>query len=308
MIKLSCCLDNSLVVVMIQLSQKLFIPPKQSVIWMNLKQFKITLQEIKEKVLVASQQKVNLKRVVSDGSYIYDYKFNKAKYLADRIKRSAGELVTQIEGVHKKNRNKRFEEWLTKVMINARFIVEQYLEPNKVIPIIEQIERDLEEIEKVEKLESEIRSFEKEAAATPLPKSSREEIRLNFSIQNLPEEINDNIEADVYELQKCFDASCYRSSIILCGRLLETALHRKYFEVTGKDALEKNPGIGLGKLVARMREKEIRLDPGLPQQIHFINQVRIFSVHTKQEAFNPSKNQAQATILYTMDVLGKLFV
>ena len=204
MIKLSCCLDNSLVVVMIQLSQKLFIPPKQSVIWMNLKQFKITLQEIKEKVLVASQQKVNLKRVVSDGSYIYDYKFNKAKYLADRIKRSAGELVTQIEGVHKKNRNKRFEEWLTKVMINARFIVEQYLEPNKVIPIIEQIERDLEEIEKVEKLESEIRSFEKEAAATPLPKSSREEIRLNFSIQNLPEEINDNIEADVYELQKCF--------------------------------------------------------------------------------------------------------
>ena len=131
--------------------------------------------------------------------------------------------------------------------------------------------------------------------------------RSNFTLPELPDEIQENVQADVDELHKCFDAGCYRSAIILCGRIIETALHRKYFEVTGNDALEKEPGIGLGKLIARMNEKSVKLDPGLPQQIHFINQVRIFSVHTKQEAFNPSKNQAQATVLYTMDVLGKLF-
>ena len=274
---------------------------------MGIKQFQTTLNEVKEKVLVASRQKVDLKKVVTNGSYIYDYKFNKAKYLADRIKRSAADLVKQIEQIHKTNRNKRLDEILNKVMINSRFVLEQYLEPDKTLPIIEQIERDLAELAKLEELEKEINDFEKEAAAMPLPKSAGNGIKLNFEMPELPEEIAENIQADVEELKKCFASECYRSSIILCGRIIETALHRKYFEITGKDALEKEPGIGLGKLVARMSEKNVRLDPGLPQQIHFINQVRVFSVHTKQEAFSPSKNQAQATVLYTMDVLGKLF-
>jgi hypothetical protein len=131
--------------------------------------------------------------------------------------------------------------------------------------------------------------------------------KLNIIVPPLPAEITDNVKADIEELERCYYAGCYRSSIILCGRVIETALHRKYFEVTGNDVLEKEPGIGLGKLIARMAEQSIRLDPALPQQIHFINQVRIFSVHSKQEAFIPGKNQAQATILYTIDVLGKLF-
>jgi hypothetical protein len=271
---------------------------------MTIEQFKFTLAEIKEKVLVASQQKVNLKQVVSDGSYIYDYKFNKAKYLSDRIKSSATELVKLMDKVNKSNRNPRLTELLVKIMINTKFIQESFLEPLKILPIIEQVERDLKELDKLQQLENEIKSFEKEAAAS-LP--HRSDIKMNFSLPNLPEEITENIKADVDELQKCYSAGCYRSSIILCGRIIETALHRKYFEVTGNDALEKEPGIGLGKLVARMSENSVRLDPGLPQQIHFINQVRIFSVHTKENAFSPNKSQTQATILYTMDVLGKLF-
>lgn len=273
---------------------------------MSLPQFRLTLSEIKEKVLTASQQKVNLKRVVADGSYIYDYKFNKAKYLADKVKRSSVELVETIEKLHKSNRNKQLEPIITKIMVNSKFIKEFYLEPAKVLPIIEQIERDLKDAEKISEIEKEIKDFEKEAAASPSARGNGE-IKMNFDLPNLPEEISDNIKADVDELQKCFASACYRSAIILCGRVLETALHRKYFEVTGNDALEKEPGIGLGKLVARMSEKSIKLDPALPQQIQFINQARIFSVHTKQEAFSPSKNQAQATMLYTIDVLGKLF-
>ena len=272
-----------------------------------LNQFQITLNEIKEKVLVANGQKVNIKQAVSNGNYMFDYKFNKAKYLADKIKRSSSDLVSEIEKAHKSNKNPRLTEILTKMMVNARFVKELYLEPVKVLPIIEQIERDLKEYNKMQDLEKEISDIEHEAAASPAAKPKPGEIKLNFPLPELPEEIADNIKADADELEKCFYAGCYRSSIVLCGRIMETALHRKYFEITGNDALEKEPGIGLGKLIARMSEKNIKLDPALPQQIHFINQARIFSVHTKQDAFVPNKNQAQATILYTMDVLGKLF-
>lgn len=123
----------------------------------------------------------------------------------------------------------------------------------------------------------------------------------------IPSEIYPELEADVNEMGKCFNTGCYRSVVVLCGRVLEVLLHRKYFEVTGNDLLEKNPGIGLGNLIAKMKEREVNFDPALTQQIHLINQVRIFSVHKKQEVFYPSRGQAQAVILYTMDVMEKLF-
>jgi len=123
----------------------------------------------------------------------------------------------------------------------------------------------------------------------------------------VPHEIKEDIDADVQEMSKCYDAGAYRSAVILCGRILETALHRKYFELTGNDLLEKSPGIGLGNLISKISDKGGVLDPGLGNQIHLINQVRIHSVHKKQEAFQPSKEQTQAIILYTMDVLKKLF-
>lgn len=126
-------------------------------------------------------------------------------------------------------------------------------------------------------------------------------------IPELPEGIVADVVADLNEIRKCFEAAAYRSCVILCGRVLETALLRKYFEVTGNDLLETSPGIGLGKILAKLTEKNIQFDPGLTQQIHLINQVRIFSVHIKKEAFYPSKGQAHAIILYTLDVMKKLF-
>ncbi|MBW2973472.1 hypothetical protein KY346_03715 [Candidatus Woesearchaeota archaeon] len=123
----------------------------------------------------------------------------------------------------------------------------------------------------------------------------------------LPADISDAVKADVDELQKCYAAGCYRSTVIICGRLLEIALHRVYFDATKNDLLEKSPGIGLGNLIAKLKDNNIELDPGLSNQIHLINQVRIHSVHHKKEVFTPSREQAHAIMLYTMDVLGKLF-
>jgi len=132
-------------------------------------------------------------------------------------------------------------------------------------------------------------------------------IRVHFNSDILPDEIRSDIIADLKETGMCFNNSCYRSAIILCGRILETALHRIYYDVTKNDLLEKSPGIGLGNLIAKLREKGIELDPGLGNQVHLINQLRIYSVHKKQNAFDPSKTQAHAIILYTIDILDKLF-
>ena len=134
-----------------------------------------------------------------------------------------------------------------------------------------------------------------------------EKTALSFKIGNIPMEIAAEMNSDLNELERCFKAGCYKASVILCGRLLEAALHRVYYEKTENDLLEKAPGIGLGNLIAKMKEQGIALDPAISQQIHLINQVRIYSVHQKKEAFKPSEQQAHAVILYTVDVIKKLF-
>lgn len=132
--------------------------------------------------------------------------------------------------------------------------------------------------------------------------------KISFDLDfRLPIEINAEIKTDVNEVEATFNADCYRSSVILCGRILETALHRKYYEITGKDILETSPGIGAGKLIAKLKEENLPFDPGVTEQIHLINQVRISSVHKKQEVFMPTKHQTQAIILFTLDILKKLF-
>jgi len=174
-------------------------------------------------------------------------------------------------------------------------------------PITKQIHEILPGLETKDKLllrkrVNELLELSKQAPS----ESQRGEFLLQVP-QRMPREIADEVIADIRELERCYANHCFRSAVILCGRLLETALHRKYFEVTGFDILEKNPGIGLGNLIAKLAEKNVQLDPGLTQQIHIVNQVRIFSVHKKKESFYPSKEQTMAIILYTMDSLKKLF-
>jgi len=138
-----------------------------------------------------------------------------------------------------------------------------------------------------------------------LPKVRAKEI--DIELVGIPISIKSEVLADVDEAQVCLSAGCYRSCTILCGRILEVCLHRKYYELTKKDILETSPGLGLGKLIAKLKEQEIEFDPGLTEQIHLINKVRIDSVHKKQKPFTPSKGQAQAMLLYTADVINRLF-
>ena len=172
--------------------------------------------------------------------------------------------------------------------------------PEQLVKITELV-RKLETKEK-----EEMKAVINELKAISEQLNIKEEDKIELPL-NVPADIFSELEADVNELSKCFYSGCYRSTAILCGRILEVVLHRKYFELTNNDLLEKSPGIGLGNIIAKMNEKGIKLDPGLDHQIHLINQVRIFSVHKKQTPFYPSRAQAEAMILYTMDIVQKIF-
>jgi len=152
--------------------------------------------------------------------------------------------------------------------------------------------------------------------AKSLIKSAGEKARLLRELKNagieiklrpIPQEISEDIHSDFNEIKVCYDAGAYRSVTILCGRILETALHRKYFELTQNDLLETAPGLGLGKMVAKLSELNVELGPGISEQIHLINKVRVSSVHKKAAIVYPSKEQAHAMALYTVDVLNRLF-
>jgi hypothetical protein len=172
----------------------------------------------------------------------------------------------------------------------------------EIIDQINEIER-FYLMNKTEELSGCVKATKEISNNLKMPKATISKI----SSPTLPYEINDEVNVDLKEIEKCYNVGGYRSTTILCGRILETALHRKYFDITGKDILETNPGIGLGKLIAKLKEKNVDFAPGVTEQIHLINQIRVFSVHKKSETFNPSKQQAQAMILYTVDILKRLF-
>jgi len=176
--------------------------------------------------------------------------------------------------------------------------IQRLLEETKHVPEAHSIAQKLA-VAKLEEIPNYLEKIAEIAADEPEQKSHK--------IPKLPSEIRDDVTADLQEIQSCMNAGCYRSAVILCGRVIETALHRKYFDATGNDLLEKAPGTGLGTLIAKLSEHGVKLDPGLPNQIHLVNQVRVFSVHTKKESFSPSKTQAEAIVLYTLDILDKLF-
>ncbi|MBU2639282.1 MAG: hypothetical protein KKG75_01085 [Nanoarchaeota archaeon] len=184
---------------------------------------------------------------------------------------------------------------------NIRNLLEQGNE-HRLLTFLDKIEKNFED----KKIEIVLQDLEKlEKLGKNLKVKNK---KLHFKLKSfLPIEIKQDIEADLEELERCYLHNCFRSSIILCGRLLETALHRKYYELTGNDLLEKSPGIGLGKIIAKLKQKNIEIIPGLNQQIHLINQIRIFSVHKQSSYFQPNKEQTYAIILYTLDVLNKLF-
>ena len=224
-------------------------------------------------------------RVTMREDYAFDYTEGRKKYLKEALKKAVKDLKDVVwELVDLRNASKTNEPVILKIILKSN---------------------ELDSAASPETITQNIKEIEKEAAL--LKGSAPSPSELSIKIPSMPEEVKGEISADLKEAQKCFEAACYRSCVVLCGRIMETALHRKFYEATATDLLETNPGVGLGKLIAKLRESSVKFEPGITQQIHLINQVRVYSVHQKNDAFEPSKAQAHAMILYTLDVLEKLF-
>jgi len=227
-------------------------------------------------------------RKLTEKKSLYSFKNKKNAYHASSLRSNIASLKSKI----------------SEKEADVVFLDKEILE--EIRSLIEAL--DLDDISSVENSVKKIKIFVDKSTESFSAQKEDSPTELSISVnKNVPAEIRGDIIADLGEIDKCFSSGCYRSVAILCGRLLEVSLHWKYFQATGMDLLEKSPGIGLGKIVAKLSEKNVELDPGLSQQIHLINQVRVFSVHVKQQTFNPNKNQAHAMILYTSDILEKIF-
>ncbi|MFQ5620480.1 MAG: hypothetical protein ACE5FT_01395 [Candidatus Nanoarchaeia archaeon] len=247
---------------------------------MSLYDLKQALQGLQHAADTAIKRGVDLK-ATTPKNVVYDFGASKTEY----YKKSVIKYLDQVR------RKSSILSTLLTIEKNAQYLPE--------------IMNTLDEL-KLEDLEQ-LRDKSVEVLLRLRDVKSPTEERITTTPTNIPNEIKGDILADLQEIDKAYRAACYRSVTILCGRILETALHRKYFDSTGQDILETNPGVGLGKLIAKLAEKGARMDPALNNQIHLINQVRIHSVHKKQEPFLPSSTQAKAMVLYMNDVLEKLF-
>ena len=223
---------------------------------------------------------------------------------------SIGNFKSQQSQYYKTTANtnlKRMKEEISLLLMNP----DQLNHAHKALNIIKEIEEIYESAYPKEDKKRRIVRKVGELAETLIPldvNDEPKEFQRNFlKLPVMPKEIEDEIVSDMQEMKRCFDTGCFKASVILCGRVLETGLHRLYFDHTQSDLIETSPGIGLGKVIAKLYEKGISLGPGINEQIHLINNVRISSVHKKKEIFNPSKEQAYAIMLFTIDVLNRIF-
>jgi hypothetical protein len=245
---------------------------------MGLKEFKKSVGELKMALASANSKGIDLKDS-SEAKKVYDFNKSKDDYYKKAVK-------IALDQVKKKSSS-------------LLGLVKENSENEILVGKLRALVGELDVSEKKKDVIAKIMEI--------IPQITVPETKTLKKAGYLPSEIKDDVNADIEEMSRAFNAGCYRSATILCGRILEVALHRKYFESTGVDLLEKSPGIGLGKIVAKLSEKNIMFDPGLTQQIHLINNVRISSVHVKQDQFTPSKAQTEAMILYTLDILEKIF-
>ncbi len=241
-------------------------------------------QSLKLALDSAIKNNVNLANKIDTSKALLDFKAKQKQYYQERLENSIKNLADSALELHSfKQDNELGQEK-----------IRQIIELSSELTNKKDLEDIAKSLKKIDVLISQVRFPSEKDKFVKIPR-------------NIPSDIKTDMVLDLDELDKCYENACYRSCVILCGRLLETALHRKYYEATGNDVLEKNPGIGLGNLISKLHDKGVMVDPALTNQIHLINQVRVFSVHKKKEPFNPSHQQTQAMILYTLDVLEKIF-
>jgi hypothetical protein len=145
---------------------------------------------------------------------------------------------------------------------------------------------------------------------------SRIELEVNARsvVQRLPKGARNEVQRDFEEIEKCYGALAYRAVLAFCGRILETALSRKYYQHQRRRHVSKSDierAIGdkpLGVIIQECNRVGLTANiPGLQQQADLINRVRIFSIHLRGSGYEPDTNDARASVSFTIAALTKLY-
>ncbi len=71
-------------------------------------------------------------------------------------------------------------------------------------------------------------------------KGMKEKETFRITVPKLPPEISKDVSLDLQEIERCFNAQCFRSVTILCGRVLETAFTGSISRLQGMIFLKRS--------------------------------------------------------------------
>lgn len=182
---------------------------------MALKDFNRNLERFEHLI---SSIEISKSKLVKKKKY-FDFSEKKIEYYVNSAKGAFKELKESLWDLqYLVKEDKSNEDVYLEIIKDVKKVEEQYNENNsKAI------------IENIQKIKTKTLKF----------KDIKDDI--SVEVKFIPIDVRADVNADLKELKKCYNAGCYRSAVIICGRLLETALHRKYYEITKQDILEKNP-------------------------------------------------------------------
>jgi hypothetical protein len=168
---------------------------------------------------------------------------------------------------------------------------------------IEDIERNVQQTS-TENLDEEVRSlridFSELSGSLPV-----EQIMFLVDFSTAPQEIREEIKLDFDEMRICYNNGAFRSAIIMCGRVLELLLAKKYFDSTHVDPVELRWQLGV--LIRKCFERNVLTDPGIGDICNFINHLRISSVHASHAIHRPIQEETKSVIEFTISLLKSLY-
>jgi len=129
---------------------------------------------------------------------------------------------------------------------------------------------------------------------------------IGVDVAVLPEEIREEFGADLAELSKCMSVGAWRSSLFLCGRLLELTIGRKYWEKTRVDPLEKR--WTLGTLIEKADgEGVLASQPELVNLVKVIKDCRNPSTHVTMRLYSPGEDDVPPLVELTGAIIRRLY-
>ncbi|MFA6809774.1 MAG: hypothetical protein WCR47_01805 [Desulfoplanes sp.] len=125
--------------------------------------------------------------------------------------------------------------------------------------------------------------------------------KIFFPKNILEDDVTEIIKLTIEEIVTCRNNGCNLACIVLCGKVLETALGALYKKEFDEDADEKN--FGIQAIVNRLKKK-YALNPSIIDQINIISKHRNKSVHGS--IIVPTNDEADGILSLTKDTLLKI--